>query len=186
MLEQIMQTESLIPSAEPPAPRSRPRWLWLAVLCAVALLILVEVGYQLWKSSPAATAPSVAGRPLSNPQTHLHTVALSPSGTMYLGTHFGLFWSTDGGHTWPQPTGALPGLMITSVQVSPVDPTTLAVAGLTNTGDASKNGFYISQNGGKTWHLRSPSLPGSGLNAPASPYFVQAGDDAAGHWYVVF
>ncbi len=182
-----MQTKTPLLESETPPPRSRPRWLWLAVVGVVALLALVEVGYQYWKSSPAATAPSVAGRPLSNPRTHLHTVVLGDSSeTIYLGTHFGLFWSTDGGRTWPQPRGALPDLMVTSVAVSPADPNTLAVIGLSNAGDASKNGVYISQDAGKTWRFSRPSLPNSGLGSPVSPYFVRAGADAAGHWYVVF
>jgi photosystem II stability/assembly factor-like uncharacterized protein len=187
MLEQIMQTERFIPSTDDTLPpRSRPRWLWLAALGVVALLILVEVGYQLWKSSPAATAPSVAGRPLSNPQTHLHVIALGDApGMVYLGTHFGLFWSTDGGRTWPQPQGALPGLMITSIAANPVDADALAVVGLSNVGDASQNGLYLSQDAGKTWRMSSPSLPSSGLGSPISPYFVKAGADA-GRWYVVF
>lgn len=182
-----MQTKLPLSESDAPAPRSQPRWLWLALLGVVALLVLVEVGYQFWKNSPAATAPSVAGRPLSNPQTHLHTITLGDSpATVYLGTHFGLFWSTDGGYTWPQQRGALPDLMITSIAVSPIDPNALAVIGISNAGDASKNGVYISQDAGKTWRLRSPALPGSGLGSPVSPYFVKAGADAAGHWYAVF
>ena len=182
-----MQTKPLLPAADDtPPPRSHPRWLWLAALDVVALLIQVEVGYQLWKSSPAATAPSVAGRPLSNPQTHLHTIVLGDSpGMVYLGTHFGLFWSADGGRTWPQERGALPGLMVTSIALSPVDDNTLAVVGLSNTGDASKNALYFSRDSGKTWRMSNPSQPGSGLGGPISPYFVKAGADA-GHWYAVF
>jgi photosystem II stability/assembly factor-like uncharacterized protein len=182
-----MQAKSILPDSDTPPPRSRPRWLWLAALGVLLLLVLVEVGYQFWKNSPAATAPSVAGRPLSNPQTHLHTVALGDSPkTVYLGTHFGLFWSTDGGRTWPQQQGVLPGLMITSIAVSPIAPNALAVIGISNVGDASKNGVYLSQDAGKTWRMSNPSLPGSGLGSPVSPYFVKAGPDAAGHWYVVF
>ncbi len=182
-----MQTKSPLPEADTPAPRRRPRWLWLALLGVVALLVLMEVGYQRWKSSPAATAPSVAGRPLSNPQTHLHTVVLGDAPqTIYLGTHFGLFWSTDGGRTWPQQRGALSDMMVTSIAISPLDPNTLAVIGISNAGDADRSGLYISQDAGKTWRLSKPSLPGSGLGSPISPYFVQAAPDAAGHWYVVY
>ncbi len=150
------------------------------------MLALVEVGYQYWRNSPSATSPSVAGRPLSNAQTHLHTIALGDTpATLYLGTHFGLFWSTDGGRTWPQQRGALADLMITSVAVSPVDPRLLAVIGISNTGDSSKNGLYISQDAGATWRLSSPSLASAGLGT-ISPYFVRAGVDQPGHWYTVF
>jgi photosystem II stability/assembly factor-like uncharacterized protein len=181
-----MQTKSPSPP-DTPAPPFRPCRIWLAAIGVVVLLILVEAGYQYWKNSPTVTAPTIAGRPLSNPQTHLHTVVLGDSPDMlYLGTHFGLFWSTDGGHTWPQQQGALAQLMITSVAVSPVDPNTLAVVGLSNTGDASQNGVYISQDAGKTWHLSNPALPGQGLGSPISPYFVEAGADNPDHWYSVF
>jgi photosystem II stability/assembly factor-like uncharacterized protein len=186
MIKHMNHTPTKIPDSNIPTPPARPRWLWLAALGVVALLVLVEVGYQYWKNSPTATAPSVAGRPLSNPQTHLHTIALGDSpGMIYLGTHFGLFWSTDGGRTWPQQRGVLPELMITSIAVSPIDPRSLAVVGLSNVGDASKDGLYISQDAGETWRLSNPSLPGGGLGSPISPYFVIAGVNAA-DWYAVY
>lgn len=183
-----MQTKTPAPtsdsdSPDPLVPLWRPRRFWLAALAVAVVLVLLEVGYQHWKNSPV---PTVAGRPLSNPQTHLHTIALGDSpNTIYLGTHFGLFWSTDGGHTWPQQEGALPELMITSIAVSPADPNALAVIGVSDTGDTSQQGVYISQDAGKTWRLSNPSLPSAGLGT-LWPYFLEAGADAPGHWYVVY
>lgn len=182
-----MQTKTPLPASDASdtsVPLRWPRRVWLAILGVVVILVLLEVGYQHWKNSPA---PTVAGRPLSNPQTHLHTIALGDSpDTIYLGTHFGLFWSIDGGRTWPQQEGALPGLMITSIAVSPANPNALAVIGVSNTGDASQNGLYISQDDGKSWRLSNPPLPNAGLGGAIWPYFVEAGADAPGHWYAVF
>src|SRR5947209_20377994 len=78
----------------PPAHRLR-RLLITAVLC----LTLIAAWLILHQLQTRMTA----GRPLSYPQTHLHAVVFGGKpGVLYLGTHYGLFTSTDNGQTWPQ------------------------------------------------------------------------------------
>src|SRR5712691_12477619 len=88
-------------SSEPPKSllQKRP----VRVLFVILVVTAVIVGWVLLNNNVNSTDPTVAGRPLSNPHTHLHTIALGDrSGVIYLGTHYGLFTSTDGGSTWPQ------------------------------------------------------------------------------------
>src|SRR3989440_8902084 len=67
------------------------------VLLMLVLAAVIVFSWQLLNNTANSTDPSIAGHPLSNPHMHLHTVALSVRpGTFYLGTHFGLFTSTDG------------------------------------------------------------------------------------------
>src|SRR5436190_14603252 len=76
--------------------------LWLFLL----IMIVALAGWQLLAARTNNTDPTVAGRPLSHGETHLHTIAQGAKpGVLYLGTHFGLFTSADGGHTWPQARG---------------------------------------------------------------------------------
>lgn len=123
----------------------------------------------------------VSGRPLSSSQTHLHTVVISGKpGVVYLGTHFGLFTSIDGGHTWPQSQGALNTMMITAIAVSPTNPNLLAVLAIPDGSAGGKTGIYVSSDAGKSWHFTLPA------NLPSSmfPYTIQGAAGAAGHFYV--
>jgi hypothetical protein len=142
----------------PPASKKRPRQALLLVL----LIIPVVVVWQVLTYRMNNPAPSVAGRPLSNPQTHLHTVALGGSPRIiYLGTHFGLFISYDGGHTWPQQqgilniavsprkagssAGALTGGDLISLLVDPHEPQNI-YAGFLSPGQVR-----VSSDGGDSW-----------------------------------
>ena len=145
----------------------------------LVLLVLVAMIWQGWYQQQTAL---VAGRPLASAQTHLHAVVISRSGAVYLGTHFGLFTSTDGGHTWPQRQGALASTMVTSVAVSPTNPALLAVLAIPTSGISQPAGVYMSADAGKTWHFRNPS----GLSSAAYPYRIQAADGAVGHFFVFF
>ena len=92
------------------------------------LIIVVVVAWQSLNAYNNSTDPTIAGRPLSNPHTHLHSVVLGDKpGVLYLGTHYGLFTSTDGGHSWLQSHRALSNYMVTSIAVSPSNPNNLAL-----------------------------------------------------------
>ncbi len=94
----------------------------------VLLVIGIVVAWQFLNAYNNSTDPTVTGRPLSNPHTHLHTIVLGERpGVVYLGTHYGLFTSTDGGRTWPQSHGTLNNYMITAIAVSPSNPNSLAL-----------------------------------------------------------
>ena len=120
-------------SVKPTATKVRRRPF--QVLLLVLLAIPVVVVWQVLNYSFNNTDPTVAGQPLSNPKTHLHLVALGGQpGVVYLGTHYGLFTSTDGGQTWPQSQGVLNTLMILNLAISPSNPRVLAVIGRPSSG----------------------------------------------------
>jgi photosystem II stability/assembly factor-like uncharacterized protein len=123
------------------------------------------------------------GRPLSYPQTHLHTLALSSRpGVVYLGTHYGIFTSTDGGRTWPQSEGGLNTSMITSIAVSPDNPDLVAVLAVPTSGLSGHIGIYVSANAGQSWNFSAPA----GLPTSAYPYSIQSAAGADGHFYAFF
>ncbi|GCE46454.1 photosystem II stability/assembly factor-like uncharacterized protein [Thermosporothrix hazakensis] len=168
---------------KPPKKPERARKQLILLFLAALLVIAGLTAWQMLASYNASTAPTVQGRPLSNPKTHLHFVALgASSNTMYLGTHYGLFTSTDGGKTWPESKGALDHLMITVLAVSPKDSKAIGVVATPSTSQNFPMGMYFTDNGGQTWELRNPAnLPGS-----AYPYTITAGTDTPGHFYAFY
>lgn len=153
---------------------------WKVILLIAALAIVATTAWQLLSRLQNHMIP---GRPLSSPSTHLHTVALSERpGVVYLGTHYGIFTSTDGGHTWPQSQGDLNTYMITSIAISPSNPDLLAVLAVPTSGLGQQMGIYVSSNGGKSWHFTLPA----NLSATAYPYGIQAGAGAGGRFYAFF
>ncbi|HKV59651.1 MAG TPA: hypothetical protein VJO32_15260 [Ktedonobacteraceae bacterium] len=169
-------------SSEAALPKSllqkRPARL-VVVLFVVAAVV---AGWILLNNNVNSTDPTVAGRPLSNPHTHLHTVVpgVRP-GTLYLGTHYGMFASSDGGKTWPQQRGVLNNTMITSLAISPAQPNNMAVIALLVSGVGTPSGVYVSGDGGNAWNARAPS----GLSATAYPYSVEAGY-TSGQFYAFY
>jgi photosystem II stability/assembly factor-like uncharacterized protein len=154
------------------------------VIILVLLVIPIFVAWQVLNYVINNTDPTVAGRPLSNPKTHLHQVALGGKpGIIYLGTHYGFFSSTDGGRSWPQQRGKLNTLMILNIVVSPANPQVLAVIGRPTSGLGNLAGIYFSSDGGENWHLGSSP---AGLSPSAYLFTVQAGSGSAGHFYAFY
>lgn len=168
-------TQDTLDSQRPTAPRKSKRWRGILIL-----LILGVIAAIIWQLLSLQQNSKPAGRPLAYAKTHLHTVAISSRpGVVYLGTHYGLFTSEDGGHTWPQSQGALAANMITSIAISPTNPDLLAVLAIpTEVGQQA--GVYVSADAGKSWHFTLPAnLPSS-----AYPYSVQSAPGAQGHFYL--
>ena len=133
----------------------------------VLLIIVIVVAWQFLNAYNNSTDPTIAGRPLSNPHTHLHSVALGQKpGVLYLGTHYGLFTSTDGGHTWPQSHGTLSNDMVTSIAVSPSNPNVLALIVIPTSGLGQQSGIAFSRDNGTSWQISAPS----GLSSSAYPH----------------
>jgi photosystem II stability/assembly factor-like uncharacterized protein len=163
--------------------KSSGRTRIVRILVTPLLVIGVVVAWQLLNVYNNSTDPTVAGRPLSNPHTHLHTVALGVKpGVLYLGTHYGLFTSTDGGRTWPQSHGALNNYMVTAIAVSPSNPNILALIVIPTSGLGQPSGVAFSRDGGKTWQISTPS----GLSSSAYPYTVKAGSGNSGQFYAFY
>ncbi len=157
---------------------SARRWKFALLFGLLAL-----IAATIWQVANRQQSGMLPGRPLSSPQTHLHTIAMSPRpGVVYLGTHYGLFTSTDGGHTWPQSQGALNTNMITSIAVSPDNPDLLAVLAVPTSGLNGRMGIYISADAGKNWRFTLPAH----LPAQAFPYSIQAAPGERGHFYTFF
>jgi photosystem II stability/assembly factor-like uncharacterized protein len=177
-------------SADTPGAQREPQsarggqgrgWRIFWLLAGLALLVaLASLVGQWWNSRQNSMIP---GRPLSYPQTHLHTVTMSTrAGVVYLGTHVGLFTSTDGGHTWPQNQGALNTCMVTAIAVSPDQPDKLAVLTVPTSGLGRQPEVYVSSDAGQHWRTSSPA----GLSATAYPYTIQSAPGAGGHFYVFY
>jgi hypothetical protein len=147
------------------------------------LIVAIVVAWQVLSAYYNNTSPTIAGRPLSNPHTHLHTIALGEKpGVLYLGTHYGLFTSKDGGHTWPQSHGTLNNYMITAIAVSSSNPNVLALIVIPTSGLGQQSGIAISHDGGTTWQISAPS----GLSLSAYPYTVKAGSGKSGQFYAFY
>ncbi len=147
------------------------------------LIIVIVVAWRFLNAYNNSADPRVAGRPLSNPHTHLHTGALGEKpGVLYLGTHYGLFASTDGGHTWLQSHGALNNYMVTAIAVSPSNPNVLALIVITTHGLGQQSGIAFSRDSGSTWQIRAPS----GLSSSTYPYSVKAGSGGSGQFYAFY
>jgi photosystem II stability/assembly factor-like uncharacterized protein len=153
------------------------------ILVNLLLVIGVVVAWLLLNAYNSSTNPTVAGRPLSNPHTHLHTLVLGGRpGEIYLGTHYGLFTSTDGGHTWLQPHGVISTYMVTSIAVSPSNSNSLALIIIPTSGLGQQWGIAISRDGGTTWQISAPP----GLSPSAYPYTVKAGSESSGQFYAFY
>ena len=147
------------------------------------LIIGIVVAWQVLNTYNNSTDPTVAGRPLSNPHTHLHTVVLGERpGVLYLGTHYGLFTSTDNGHTWPQPHGVLNTYMVTAIAASPSHSNVLALIVIPTSGIVLQSGIAFSHDGGNTWQISVPP----GLSPSAYPYTITAGSGTSGQFYAFY
>ncbi len=150
----------------------------LIILCALLLAGWLEFGGQTSKTDP--TQP---GHPLSNKENHLHTIVQGDQpGRIYLGTHFGIFTSDDGGSHWPQLRGDLNQLMVTSIAVNTQNADHLGIITL-HTGDLSmKDGIYFSGDHGRSWQPHSPQ----GLPSSAYPFLIRAGSANDQDFYVFY
>src|SRR5438045_9236937 len=80
----------------------------------LVLAAVIVFSWQLLNNTANSTDPTVAGHPLSNPHTHLHTIALGVRpGALYLVTIFGMFTSTHVGDVCLQTRGLLTATLVT-------------------------------------------------------------------------
>jgi photosystem II stability/assembly factor-like uncharacterized protein len=175
------------PSEPVAAPQEKPqqerKWRNRLLIILSLGVIAILLGWQLLSVRTANTDPTIVGHPLSNPQMHLHTLAIGGKpGTLYLGTHYGIFTSSDGGKTWPQARGVLNTLMVTTIVTAPQDTNLMALVAIPSVSGGAPEGAYFSSDAGRTWTLRNPP----GLSASAYPYTIQAGTGNSGHFYAFY
>jgi hypothetical protein len=153
-------------------------------ILVIGLLIVVTIAaWQFLNAYNNSTDPIVTSRPLSNPHTHLHGVVVGTKpGVIYLGTHYGLFKSTDGGLTWPQSHGELNNFMVTSIAESPLNANFLALIVIPTNGLGQQSGIAFTQDSGNNWQISTPS----GLSASAYPYSVKAGTGSDKQFYAYY
>ncbi len=153
------------------------------ILVIGVLIVVIVIAWQFLNTYNNSTDPTVAGRPLSNPHTHLHSVVVGTKpGVIYLGTHYGLFKSTDGGRTWPQSRGELNNFMVTSIAESPLNANFLALIVIPTSGIGQQSGIAFSQDNGTNWRISSPS----GLSSSAYPYSVKVGTGSDNQFYAYY
>ena len=101
------------------------------------------------------------------------TIAADPTdstgNTVFIGTHGGLFKTTNGGTSWTDLTlGKIPRLGIGAVALDPTDHNRIylgtGVPLLTRSDDAAGTGLYVSADGGRTWKRGSYSGHGYGVS----------------------
>ena len=162
------------------------RLIWvpgLVVLVVIAVFVFQKLNAT---TDPLETGPTVTGHPLSNPDQHLHTLAIDPlhPGTVYLGSHYGLFVSMDDGKSWPQAHGSMDRLMITSLSSSLTESGGVGMIGSAPSGgDFGQNGIYFSHDHGTTWtRAKDPAGAATGLNR----YIVVASPNAPKSWLAIY
>lgn len=164
--------------------RGRP-YVWVPV-AVVIIVVFVAVMNNFYNSKPIGTDPTTEGRPLSNPDQHLHSFAVDVTrpGVVFLGSHYGLFTSIDGGKSWPEPRGALNTLMITSLSPSTINGDTIGIVGTDpGGGNFGQNGIYITHDGGKNW---TQALDPQGIPVDSQRYAIVAARDDIRHWYAIY
>lgn len=125
-------------------------------------------GYYL--DDAYSTAPAHYGHS-SGIVTSIAADPADPTGnTVFVGTHGGLFKTTNGGTSWTDLTlGKLPRLGIGAVALDPADHDRIylgtGIPLLTRSDDAAGTGLYVSTNGGKTWTRGAYTGHGYGVNA---------------------
>lgn len=138
-----------------PAPKRRVEeqkivrgWLWAAGAAALALAIAIPAAILAsgGGSDEAASTPA-AGLP-DTPDYHSLLVAARSPDALTLGTHNGLYQSSDGGRSWRQTT------------LAGQDAMNLGRAGGGVTWTAGHNVLAKSSDGGRTWQdVRPDGLP---------------------------
>jgi len=154
-------------------------WALLAVLAALVLAACNQ-----------DTPPPNRGADFGDQKNHIHTMITVPGkpGLILLGTHYGLYRTTDGGQHWKKVLGD-PGelaenLMTQYLTVSPVNPQRIWVEAISfqdlPTQHAGVAGIYTSTDDGATWSLATPL---SSLPSP-SIYYMTAGAQSEQQLYI--
>lgn len=134
----------------------------------VITLTLVTVGRTLLLAAEGETK-QVGGR-----SDYIHSLAMDAEGqTMFLGTHFGLFRSQDGGRSWKRmllPTKR-PHLDVVAIAPDVKYPLTVYIA-------THEAGVFKSTDGGTTWRQSNTELAGLDVHGlavhPTSPLRLYA------------
>ena len=155
------------PRAKPPAPNTRKRWLPLVTGAVIVVVAVAAFAVQRSTSTSTPTSSSSSGLP-STSDYHSLLVAPNDPNTLLLGTHQGIYRSTDAGGHWA------------GYRLGGQDAMSLARPGRGGPiWMAGHDVFAKSTDGGESWlPLRPASLPSLDLHAfaadPRTPTTVYA------------
>lgn len=147
-------------AAAEPARLWRPRPFGVVTWIAVGIVVLGVV-FWLGKRQAEAPAKQVAPPPTGLPHTpdyHALLVSRADPRRIVLGTHAGLYETSDGGHTWRRgPLGGKDAMNLVRTRSGRI-------------WAAGHNVLYASDDGGRTWHdvSQPPGLPGLDLHGFAA------------------
>ncbi len=147
------------PAPVPDETDGRPRWFGFVTWLALGI---VAAGLAFWLAKQQAEAPATQVAPPATGLPHTpdyHALLVSPTDPerLVLGTHAGLYESTDGGHSWQK--GPLGGS----------DAMNLVRTGGRRIWAAGHNVLFVSDDGGRTWsEARPDGLPGLDLHGFAA------------------
>ena len=131
------------------------KWLWPAIVAAVAAGAFL-IAKQQAQGPGEAVAPPPAGLP-DTPDYHSLLVDPADPQRVVLGTHAGLYESTDGGRSW------------TTAELRGQDAMNLARTPAKTVWAAGHNVLTKSEDGGETWQdVRPDGLPGLDLHGFAA------------------
>jgi photosystem II stability/assembly factor-like uncharacterized protein len=108
-------------------------------------LYVGTIGEGLWRSTDSGDT-FVRACDGMFVECHVRGLALHPRdhGTLYLGSEFGLFLSTDGASNWSRVESPINGLQVWSIVISPHNPKLILVG-------TCPSRLFRSEDGGKTW-----------------------------------
>ncbi|HET8913485.1 MAG TPA: hypothetical protein VFN23_18580 [Ktedonobacteraceae bacterium] len=162
-------------------PLKKRRGLLIALTIILAAILLAT--WLEYNSPSNKTDPAIPGQPLSNRENHLHIIAQGAQpGSLYLGTHFGIFTSKDNGRSWPQPRGIMNQFMITSISYNPTQPSQMGIIALPTGSLGGKAGVYFSRDNGQNWQASQPT----NLNGNVYPFSIRAGSGGPGNFYAFY
>ncbi len=166
--------------------RIAPAHLARCGLLGVIMLLLAACGGSDSSATAVATPQAVRVNGFGTAANHPHAFIAFSDNVLVLATHYGTFWSGNGGTNWTEVAGGpgqlMDGLMTYSLTSSPLDEQRLYEL----TQPAVNNhkgilGLYTSTDQGHSWQL---SIPADNLAPDRNIYLAAAGNDTPEEVYV--
>lgn len=150
-----------------------------SLLGVIALLVAACGGGNI-TNNPTATPAAVKVNVFGTAANHPHALLAFKDHTLLLATHYGLFWSNNGGTNWSEVAGGanqiMGGLMTYSLTSSPLNEKRIYV--LTQPAlnpHKGTLGLYTSSDEGHTWQL---AIPATSVSSDGNVYLTAAGNSS--------
>ncbi|HEY7418913.1 MAG TPA: sialidase family protein [Ktedonobacteraceae bacterium] len=154
--------------------------LIISSLFGVMALLLAACGGGNGNLNPAATPTAVQVNVFGTAANHPHALLAFKDHTLLLATHYGLFWSNNGGTGWSEVAGGanqvMGGLMTYSLTSSPLNEKRIYV--LTQPAlnpHKGTLGLYTSSDKGHSWQM---AIPTSSVASDGNIYLAAAGNSS--------